>query len=659
MRTSAATLDPHAAQHDAIVALWRLMRARSIDVTRQQLLEACGGVATIAAFADELRARGCPARVVTAHDDDLEHLDLPTLIMLGDGSAALLVAVDRQRVILERGDGARVELPRAELPQISSGEALDLSIQPGKSRSYFGRLLFALAQRPAALWQLALASLAMQAAALGVPLLLRIAVDDALPTGAAHTLSAIALAMLLGACVHAWLSWFRERALQFLNTHAMSALGQGLLEHIVRTPLQTLQRTAIGTSMQAMVAGDQIARLSTELLLVPMLDGLLAVVSLLALLVLLPSAGLLVLAVTALMVVGSLWIGRREALLQDEELAAQAEQSGYLVELLAGVATLKACGAERHAVARWRHKLKVERWAHLRRQRLGLWRELGSELLRYALFATLLLWCGQLALTDALSLGTLLAVLQLSQTLGESSHHMAEVCARGWVLRSHARVLRGILAQPAEPSVRPGRGPRARHDHAIVMRDVWFRHRPELPFVLKGHELQVRSGEHYRLVGPSGMGKTTILRLIAGLYLPERGSVSIHGNDAASARRSIAYIPQHMYLFQGSILDNLRVLSGNASRARLIEAARRTGLDEFVRGLGMEYETLLPPGGYNLSGGQRQLIALTGCVASDRPILLLDEAMSHLDRLTQASLQEAALFAGKTVVSVVHEGTAS
>jgi ATP-binding cassette subfamily B protein len=645
------------AAEDAIGALWRLMRVRRIEVSRQQLREACGGVASISAFADELRSRGCPARVVTARQQDIEHLELPTLIMLAGGSAALLVRVNRRSVVLELADGRRVDVPREQLPSVTSGEALDLSLKLSRRSTYFGRLVSALGEKPAPLVMLALASLLMQAANLGVPLLLATAIDTALPNGASHTLAAIALGMLCAAGLQAWLGWFRERALQYLNTRAMNALGQGLLEHIVRLPLAYFQKTTVGDSMQAMVAGDQIARLTTDLLLVPFLDGIMALVSLVALIALLPAAGGLVLRVSVVTIVGALILGRREATLQDEELAAQAKQSGYLVELLSGAATLKAAGAEQRAVGEWRGRLSIERWANLRRQRLGLVLELGSELLRYGLFATLLVWGGQLALDRTLSVGVLVAVLQLAQSLSESSHRFAEVCARAWVLRSHSRILREVLEQPALPALRAlrGRPASASQGDAIELRDVWFRHRPELPWVVRGFELRVRAGEEYKLVGPSGMGKTTLLRLMAGLYLPERGSVLVHGADAAAARRSVAYVPQQMYLFAGSILENLRVLSGNASRARLIEAAKRTGLDGFVRTLGMEYETLLPPGGYNLSGGQRQLIVLSACVASERPVLLLDEAMSHLDRVTQASLRQAALFQGKTLVTVVHE----
>ena len=98
-----------------------------------------------------------------------------------------------------------------------------------------------------------------------------------------------------------------------------------------------------------------------------------------------------------------------------------------------------------------------------------------------------------------------------------------------------------------------------------------------------------------------------------------------------TAANDILYLPQFVNLFSGSIIENLRILSGGAPVARLLQAAELTGLSSFVESLPMSFETVLAPGGKNISGGQRQLIALTAAIASERKLLLLDEALSNLD----------------------------
>jgi ABC-type bacteriocin/lantibiotic exporter with double-glycine peptidase domain len=186
------------------------------------------------------------------------------------------------------------------------------------------------------------------------------------------------------------------------------------------------------------------------------------------------------------------------------------------------------------------------------------------------------------------------------------------------------------------------------------MEDVWFRYSPTGPWILKGYGLRLEAGEQRTLTGPSGFGKTTVLRLLAGLHRPEKGTVLVGGLEPGAARHNLVYLPQFVQLFGGSILENLRVFSCGAPLERLMEVARRTGLQAMVDTLPMGYQTLLPPGGRNFSGGQRQLIALTGALGSGRPLLLLDEAVANLDPVHAAPLQALVASGAWTVVAASH-----
>jgi ABC-type bacteriocin/lantibiotic exporter with double-glycine peptidase domain len=148
------------------------------------------------------------------------------------------------------------------------------------------------------------------------------------------------------------------------------------------------------------------------------------------------------------------------------------------------------------------------------------------------------------------------------------------------------------------------------------------------------------------------------LRILSGLLPSTRGDALVFGVDAAGARRAVTYVPQQATLFSVSLMDNLRIFSGGAPPERILAAAKATGLLDAISGWPMGLETVVSFGATNISSGQRQLVLFTAAVASEAPIVLLDEALAHVDLKIRARLGAASLFRGRTVISVVHDASA-
>ena len=269
-----------------------------------------------------------------------------------------------------------------------------------------------------------------------------------------------------------------------------------------------------------------------------------------------------------------------------------------------------------------------------------------------SLTVVLLTWGGQHLLEGTLKAGRLFAYLQLSSGFMAAALSMVQTFIALMILKPQLAKAQEILSVQPEP--RPRRQAPTPEPVAVQLEDVWFRYGPDRPWVLQGYSLRVAAGEKLRLSEPSGSGKTTVLRLLAGLYVPEKGTVRIQGHPPGAERHNILYLPQFMQIFGGSILENLRVFSSGASLEQLRAASAQTGLQALVATLPMGYQTLLPPGGRNLSGGQRQLIALTGALASGRPLLLLDEALANLDPVHGAPLQRLIDQGPWTVIAANH-----
>ena len=194
----------------------------------------------------------------------------------------------------------------------------------------------------------------------------------------------------------------------------------------------------------------------------------------------------------------------------------------------------------------------------------------------------------------------------------------------------------------------------------VELRDVTFGYDPQKP-VLHDVDLTIPAGKTVALVGATGAGKSTVIKLLARFYDPTEGAVLVDGHDlrqvtASSLREQLAVVPQEAFLFSGSVLDNIRFARPSADADEVKRVARIVGVHDFVESLPDGYDTEVQEGGSALSTGQRQLISFARALLADPRILILDEATSSVDAESERRIERAmeVLFSGRTSVIVAH-----
>ncbi|QKG01542.1 ABC transporter ATP-binding protein [Aeromonas hydrophila] len=277
-----------------------------------------------------------------------------------------------------------------------------------------------------------------------------------------------------------------------------------------------------------------------------------------------------------------------------------------------------------------------------------------------ACFATLLLMAAQhLGGADRESLIAALVTLVL---INRFIDPLLDVAGYSDVLRgarAQLATLQTMFDYPAQPQPAT---PATPLDGSVELRGVHFGYDPAHPRVLKGVDLAVAPGSMTALVGASGSGKSTVLRLIARFFDVGEGAVLVGGVDVRAMSGEtlashISQIFQDAYLFQGTIADNIRIGKPEASDAELLHAAHQAGVSEIVERLPLGLDTQVGEGGARLSGGERQRIAIARALLKDAPILLVDEATAALDAENQAAITEtlARLRGKRTLIVIAHQ----
>jgi ATP-binding cassette subfamily B protein IrtB len=336
----------------------------------------------------------------------------------------------------------------------------------------------------------------------------------------------------------------------------------------------------------------------------------------------------------------------------------QAVAAGRIVEYLQGIAVIRAFNLGGERLDRFRRSLDDLRAINTRLAVLIL--PLASCAMTVVeLGVPLLIGLGGYWLTGGtVDAGTLLVFLVLSMRVYQPLVHAADQLEQLRIADASLRRIARLVDRPEQPA--PAAPVARPADAAVALEGVRFGYDADRP-VLAGVDLTVPAGSTCALVGPSGAGKTTILNLVARFWDPQDGAVRLGGVDlrdltADQLYEAITVVFQDVYLFPGSVFDNIAFGRTGAAADDVIAAARTAQAHEFVTALPRGYDTPVGEGGTLLSGGERQRISVARAILKDAPVVLLDEATAALDptneRLLQTALRE--LVRDKTLLVVAH-----
>jgi NHLM bacteriocin system ABC transporter peptidase/ATP-binding protein/NHLM bacteriocin system ABC transporter ATP-binding protein len=647
-------------------------------VPLEELREACG-VSRDGSKASNVvktaRDYGLLAKGYTKEPDALANLPLPCIVFWNFEHFVVVEGFGPDRVYLNDPATGPRTVTRAELDAAFTGVALVFErgpgFQPGGAQlGLFSLLRQQLAGAERSLLLLVLASLALVAPGLILPLVTGAFVDRVLvgrDAGWAGPLLVVVAALVV---LRAGLTWLQGRTLLWLEDRLAIRGAHEIVGHLLRLPIAYFSQRYAGDVVGRAGIADTLARLLTGDLASSAL-ALVLVVAYVALMlqydVLLTVIGLggALLNVAALRIAARRRVDAHRRLLQDQGI-----WMGTTLGALQSIETLKATGAESDAFARWAggqaRVINATGGLAVATQPMSVVPGLVTSL---TLAATLVLGglrvidgsmsAGMLVAFQGLLLGFLGPFGQLVGLGGTLQQTRGDLTRLNDVLRAHPDPQVGAIGAPdAGPEPRPVPPVPPLRGH-VELRGVTFGYSRRDSPLIDGLDLTIRPGARVALVGGSASGKSTIARLVAGLYQPWAGEVLLDrvprqdlGRDTVT--RSLAMVDQDILLFGGTVRENITLWDDRLPFEAVVQAARDAAIHDDIMALPGGYDAPLTERGRNLSGGQRQRLEIARVLAGDPSILVLDEATSSLDPVTEAAVLGNLKRRGCTCLIVAH-----
>jgi ATP-binding cassette, subfamily B, bacterial CvaB/MchF/RaxB len=589
---------------------------------------------------------GFNARPLRGEIEDLPHLSLPAILHWNLNHFVVLTKITeslsgkRYHILDPARD--RLVYSREELSRHFTGVALDLM----KSESFKPKIerrdlrITQLWSSMHGFWQtirqVVLLSLILQFVILVGPFFLQISIDTVFPSFDRDLLLILALGFGGLAFINFMASWLRSLLLVTFGNSLSYQIVVNLFRHMVRLPLSYFEKRHVGDIISRFGSTQPISQILSQGIIAAFIDGIMAILTMVMMFVYAPLLALV--AVSAL----SLYIAIQMAFLQSMKLSnlnvitAMAKENSVFIETVRGISSIKAFGQEGNRQRLWQ-KAKAEAInANIKLGRLSAGFEAIGQLV-LALEKIVFVYVAiRLALDAKLTVGMIFAFQAYKGNFLDAGMRITQSAMDYSLIKIHLTRIADIALSKQEGEGKDVKHGTISYDQGIAVKKLHFRYGVGEPEVLRGVTFRIEPGEMVALVGPSGGGKTTLMKLMMGLFDPTHGQVFV-GDTPLSAldhrayRRNIGSVAQDDMLYAGSLAENIAFFDPEIDMEQVEHVSKIACIHEDIRQMPLGYDTLVGDMGSVLSGGQKQRVLLARALYGKPKILFVDEGTAHLD----------------------------
>jgi ATP-binding cassette, subfamily B, bacterial CvaB/MchF/RaxB len=597
--------------------------------------------------------------------DHLPKLRLPAILHWDMNHFVVLKAVRGSRIIIHDPAAGERSLAILDASKHLSGIALEVtpadafSPKDERVRLPFSAFWTRVPGMNSALVQILALSAVLQLLVLAGPFYMQITIDEVIGKGDIDLLVALAfgfgLLMLLTVATTA----IRSLIILILQNTLQFQLAGRLFHHLIRLPLAYFEKRHIGDILSRFTSLEPIRNLIAQGLVTAVIDGLMAIATLVMLFIYSPLLAWVVLAALALYLVLRLAMFRMLRRRTEAAIQSKAQEHSTFIESMRAIQSLKLFNRESDRENQWlnRHAEFVNASVRLGRAQVTF--KTANDAIFGLENIVIVYLAARLALGGNLTVGMIFAFMAYKRHFIDKTVQLVERLIEFLLLDLHLERLADIALNPVEKghdrplaAARPVTG-------QIALRGLGFRYAESEPFIFRNIDITIEPGQFVTIIGPSGSGKTTLLKVMIGLLEPSEGEILIDGTPLASIgarswRENVGAVMQDDQLLSGSVAENITFFDATVDEARMVECAEIACIHDEISAMPMGYNSLIGDMGSSLSGGQKQRVLLARALYRRPQVLVLDEGTAHLDVATERLINQRLRTLNLTRISVAH-----
>lgn len=601
--------------------------------------------------------------------ESIGELQLPCVLHWEMNHFVVLTSVDKKTIkVNDPAQGERV-ISFEDFSKSFTGIALevlpaeDFKAEKNKSKLKLGHFWSKITGLKRSLISIFVLSLLLQFFALAMPFYLQTVIDDVIQRSDSNLLLVLAIGFGLLMVINTATSLLRDLVLLNFSSLMNVQMAANVFRHLIRLPMDYFSKRHMGDVVSRFGSLETVRELFTTKLIAAVIDGLLAVLTLVAMFVYNVKLAIVVVFISAIYLFIRLALYRPIRNLTEESIVASAKENTHFMESVRAIQTIKLFQKESDRQSQWQNRLvnSVNKKIQISKWEIGF--DVANKLL-FGIENILIVYLAATAvLGNLMSVGMLYAFISYKGRFIDSMSELINTWIEFKMLEVHLNRLGDVLFTKKEVLSFNGLETKSLIEKnkgikgSIEVKGLGFAYASNDPLIFEDLNLEIAPSEVVAIVGSSGAGKTTLLKCLMGFLNPSHGLILIDGLDITQTveyRSQIAGVMQDDQLLTGSILENIACFDESADIDKVIDSSKAASIHDDILVMPMQYNTLVGDMGDTLSGGQKQRIILARALYRKPRILFLDEATSSLDSRNESLINENISKLGITCIIVAH-----